>query len=172
MTTPPVTLAFDTLASPIGQIEIAVLDDHLVALDFADSRARMAALLTRRFGAFELKPARNPARICTKLRAYLAGDLAALDDIEVHAGGTAFQAQAWRALHEIPAGRTATYADQARKIGRPAAVRAVGAANARNPIAIVVPCHRVIGANGALTGYAGGIARKKWLLAHEARART
>ena len=172
MSTTPTTLAFDTLTSPIGQIEIAVLDDRLVALDFADYRARMEALLTRRFGAFELKPTRNPAGIGTKLRAYLKGDLAALDDIEVDAGGTPFQAQAWRALRKIPAGRTTTYADQARKIGRPAAVRAVGAANARNPIAIVVPCHRVIGANGTLTGYAGGIARKEWLLAHEGHRRT
>jgi methylated-DNA-[protein]-cysteine S-methyltransferase len=165
--TPSINLDFDSIDSPIGTIEYAVRDDRLIALDFADYRERMETLLARRFGAFTLNPKRNPGGIGSTLRAYLRGDLGALDAISVDAGGTPFQASAWQALRNIPAGRTATYAEQARRIGRPAAVRAVGTANGRNPIAIVVPCHRVIGANGTLTGYAGGLSRKQWLLAHE-----
>jgi methylated-DNA-[protein]-cysteine S-methyltransferase len=103
------------------------------------------------------------------LAAYMDGELAALDSLAVSTGGTTFQKQVWRALREIPTGTTTSYGELAKRIGRPSAVRAVGLANGANPIGIVVPCHRVIGANGSLTGYAGGLQRKRWLIAHEAR---
>ena len=101
------------------------------------------------------------------LQRYFAGELAAIDTLPVQTGGTAFQREVWRALREIPCGGTVSYAELAERIGRPTAVRAVGLANGSNPVGIVVPCHRVIGANGSLTGYGGGIERKRWLLEHE-----
>ena len=108
------------------------------------------------------------ARTRRALDAYFAGDLVALCTLPLHWTGTAFQRACWQALLRIAPGAPISYAEQARAIGRPGAARAVGGANALNPIAIVVPCHRVIGSNAALTGYAGGLARKRWLLAHEA----
>lgn len=102
-----------------------------------------------------------------QLAAYFAGDLMDFD-LEIDAAGTTFQKQVWKALTEIPYGQTASYIDIARKIGKPSASRAVGSANRCNPIAIVVPCHRVIGASGKLTGYAGGLDRKQKLLDLEA----
>jgi methylated-DNA-[protein]-cysteine S-methyltransferase len=90
----------------------------------------------------------------------------------VQTSGTPFQREVWRALRNIPCGTTVSYAKLAEQIGRPAAVRAVGLANGSNPVGVVVPCHRVIGANGSLTGYGGGIERKSWLLEHEASAPT
>ncbi|MEP7053460.1 MAG: methylated-DNA--[protein]-cysteine S-methyltransferase, partial [Pseudomonadota bacterium] len=104
------------------------------------------------------------------LESYFAGELAAIDQVETLTTGTDFQRDVWRALRSIPTGRTLSYGALASKIGRPAAVRAVGLANGANPIAIVVPCHRVIGANASLTGYGGGIERKRWLIEHESRA--
>ncbi|TLD72708.1 methylated-DNA--[protein]-cysteine S-methyltransferase [Phragmitibacter flavus] len=101
--------------------------------------------------------------------AYFAGELQTFDLEHAACMGTGFQQQVWKALAEIPYGSTISYAELARRIGNPAAVRAVGSANGRNPISIIVPCHRVIGANGSLTGYGGGLAAKKWLLEHEAR---
>ena len=108
-------------------------------------------------------------RALEQLREYFAGTRRLFDLPLDPAGGTPFQRRAWQALRAIPFGQTRSYGDQARAIGTPAAVRAVGAANARNPIGIVVPCHRVIGSDGKLTGYGGGLPAKKWLLAHEAR---
>ena len=102
-----------------------------------------------------------------RIEAYLAGDLHALDEIKVNPGGTEFQQTVWSALREIPAGTTQTYGQLAASIGRPSAPRAVGLANGQNPVSIVIPCHRLIGSNGALTGYAGGLDRKRWLLRHE-----
>ena len=101
------------------------------------------------------------------MEAYFAGNLAAIDEIRVETGGTPFQREVWAALRTIPAGTTLSYSALAVQIGRPKAVRAVGLANGANPISIVVPCHRVIGANNSLTGYGGGMQRKRWLLAHE-----
>jgi methylated-DNA-[protein]-cysteine S-methyltransferase len=105
------------------------------------------------------------------VRAYLAGSYGAIDGIPVDTGGTPFQRRVWSALRRIPAGQTLTYGALARRLGTPAASRAVGRAVSLNPVAIVVPCHRVIGADGRLTGYAGGLDRKRWLLAHERAAR-
>jgi methylated-DNA-[protein]-cysteine S-methyltransferase len=101
------------------------------------------------------------------VHAYFAGDLSAIERLAVVTGGTDFQREVWAALRRIPAGRTLSYGALATQLGRPKAVRAVGLANGANPIGIVVPCHRVIGADGSLTGYGGGLERKRWLLAHE-----
>jgi len=109
----------------------------------------------------------DPAGAVTSLNDYFRGTIGALDDIPVELKGTAFQQQVWGALRRIPAGATSSYAGLAREIGSPSAVRAVGAANGANPVAVIVPCHRVIGSNGSLTGYGGGLDRKRWLLQHE-----
>lgn len=108
-----------------------------------------------------------PAAIRRAISDYFAGDLAAIDTIPVATGGTSFQRDVWAALRTIRAGTTLSYGALARQLGHPKAVRATGMANGANPVAIVVPCHRVIGSDGTLTGYGGGINRKRWLLAHE-----
>ncbi|MBS0261428.1 MAG: methylated-DNA--[protein]-cysteine S-methyltransferase [Planctomycetes bacterium] len=104
--------------------------------------------------------------VCAQLAAYFAGELRRFD-LPLAPAGTPFQQTVWRALGDIPYGTTLSYGELARRIGQPQASRAVGRANGQNPISIIVPCHRVIGANGTLTGYGGGIARKRWLLEHE-----
>jgi methylated-DNA-[protein]-cysteine S-methyltransferase len=118
---------------------------------------------------FTLKPTANPHGLSEAISRYFAGELNAIDAIPVETGGTPFQREVWRALREIPCGATISYGQLAQRISRPAAVRAVGLANGPNPIAVIVPCHRVIGSNGSLTGYGGGIERKRWLLDHEKR---
>ena len=105
--------------------------------------------------------------IFISIKAYFEGQLNAIDSLPVECVGTPFQKRVWHALREIPCGRTVSYSELARRIGRPAAVRAVGLANGANPISVIVPCHRVIGVNGTLTGYGGGLERKRWLLSHE-----
>lgn len=164
-------LLFDRIAAPAGapfEALLVVVDGlHLCALDFAGYEQRMHRLLARRYPSYRLVETRNPQGAAACLEAYLAGDMRAVDAVPVKTGGTEFQAAAWQALREIAPGTTATYGEQAARIGRPAAVRAIGAANGQNPIAVVLPCHRVVGANGSLTGYAGGLAAKQWLLAHE-----
>lgn len=159
----------DRQATPIGDMLLAADETGVLrVLDWHDYEPRMRLLLRRQYGADpELVPGRLPPAIRDALDAYYAGDLAALRRIPVAAGGTAFQRGVWAALRDIPAGTTQTYGGLARRIGRAAAVRAVGAANGANPIGVVVPCHRVIGADGSLTGYGGGMARKQWLLRHE-----
>jgi methylated-DNA-[protein]-cysteine S-methyltransferase len=127
----------------------------------------MMTLLQCRYGSFRLSQATDPYGFSSRMRAYLAGDYRCLDAIPVSTGGTAFQQEVWSALRAIPAGTTMTYGELAARLGRPGAYRAVGGTNAVNPIAIVLPCHRVVGADAALTGYAGGIGRKQWLLKHE-----
>lgn len=153
MTSHESSIAIASVRSPVGEILFAADEKALLALEFADFEARLMAGLTARFGKFEAKRARDPLGIATRLRAYLAGDLGALAAIPVDPGGTPFQARVWRALRRIPAGSTRSYAQMARKLGQPAALRAVGHANGRNPISIVVPCYRLVGADGSLTGW-------------------
>jgi methylated-DNA-[protein]-cysteine S-methyltransferase len=160
-------LAVDRVASPAGPIVLVAHAAALVAVDFSEPEDRLRRLLRRRFGPVEPEPADDPLGASSALCAYLAGRLGALDALPVDAGGTAFQRQVWAALRTIPAGATWSYRRLAERIGRPAAVRAVGLANGANPVGIVVPCHRVIGTDGSLTGYGGGLPRKRWLLAHE-----
>ena len=160
-------LDYDEFESPIGRILFASDGNGTCALDYAGYESRMQGLLTRRFGAFEFRRGSDPCRLKRRLTSYFDGELCALDDTPVSLGGTAFQEQVWMALREIPAGHTRTYGELAARLGRAQAARAVGHANSLNPVAIIVPCHRVIGASSALTGYAGGLARKEWLLRHE-----
>ena len=155
----------DHLNTPIGRLALVVdTDGRLCVAGFTESHPRMTAELEE-----SLVPRTDPAGITSKLARYFSGELDALTGIALHQSGTPFQQEVWTALQQIPMGQTRSYSDLAKQIGRPKAVRAVGAANGANPIAIVVPCHRVIGANGTLTGYAGGLSRKRWLLAHESQ---
>jgi methylated-DNA-[protein]-cysteine S-methyltransferase len=160
-------LYLDTVDSPIGNILVIADENYLCALEFADYKARTVEFLSKRFGSFQLQPKQNPLAISERVQAYFQGDYTALDDIPVSTGGTDFQQQIWLALRTIPAGTVTTYGQLAAQLGKPTASRAIGLANSQNPIAIVLPCHRVIGANGQLTGYAGGLERKRWLLEHE-----
>lgn len=157
----------DEIATPIGAVLIVVADERLVALDFADCAARMHRLLAQRFGHVTLRSRRDPAGLGRRVRAYFADDVAALQAAPIALHGTSFQERAWQALRRIQPGAISTYAEQAASLGTPRSARAVGRANALNPIAIAVPCHRLVAANGSLTGYAGGLERKRWLLRHE-----
>jgi methylated-DNA-[protein]-cysteine S-methyltransferase len=168
----PEILSLDRLDSPIGTI-LVVHDasNRLRALDFSDYETRMRRLLRLHNGpegfGFQLDQRAAPAATRHALESYFAGELHAIDTIDVTTAGTPFQRSVWAALRTIRAGSTLSYGALARRIGRPNAVRAVGLANGANPIGIVVPCHRVIGSDASLTGYAGGVARKRWLLNHE-----
>jgi methylated-DNA-[protein]-cysteine S-methyltransferase len=157
--------------SPIGRIDVVFHDDRVVGVDFADHRARLHALMRRRFEDGDMVRATRPTPVMRQVRdlfaAYFDGDLDALRRIPVDLRGTDFQRQVWRQLQRIRPGLTVSYAELARRIHRPRSVRAVGAANGSNPLSLIVPCHRAIGSNGALTGYAGGLDRKRWLLEHE-----
>jgi methylated-DNA-[protein]-cysteine S-methyltransferase len=163
-------LVVDRIKTPIGELLIvADQNGNLRAIDWTDYEERMRRLLRLHYGAngFRLEPARNPNGLAQALKSYFSGEIAAIEVLPVQTGGTPFQRAVWNALRKIPCGATFSYAQLAEQIGRPTAVRAVGLANGSNPVGIVVPCHRVIGSNGSLTGYGGGIERKRWLLEHE-----
>jgi methylated-DNA-[protein]-cysteine S-methyltransferase len=163
-------LLIDHIKTPIGQLGIVADEDgFLRAVEWTEHEERMHRSFRLQYGAdgYALKKARDPAGMSGALRAYFDGELAAIDRLKVATGGTDFQKSVWKALRTIPCGETISYAALAERVGRPTAVRAVGHANGDNPISVVVPCHRVIGTNGSLTGYGGGIERKRWLLAHE-----
>ena len=165
-----VMLTLDRIETPVGTVLLVVDAEGAVrALDFAGYEDRMMRLLRRHYGDAPLTDGRAPEPVREAVAAYFAGDIAALDGLTVRTGGTEFQRAVWAALRDIPAGQTRTYGQLATAIGRPKAVRAAGLANGQNPVAVIVPCHRVIGANGTLTGFAGGLERKQWLLDHEAR---
>jgi methylated-DNA-[protein]-cysteine S-methyltransferase len=160
-------LLIDKFDSALGKILLVSDGERLCALDYADYEHRMMMLLRRHYAMFQLRKADDPQGFSTLLRAYLAGDIACINHILVNTGGTIFQQQVWSALRTIPPGTVFTYGELATQLGKPTAYRAVGMTNALNPIAIVVPCHRLVGADGTLTGYAGGLERKRWLLQHE-----
>ena len=166
-----IALLRDRLETPIGDIVIvADAEGRLRALEFTEHQHRTERFLPMRLGqTLEMaQPASDPFGFTSAMDAYFQGDLAAIEPLVVEAVGTPFQRKVWQALREIPAGECLAYSGLAARIGHPRAVRAVGAANGANAIAIVIPCHRVIGADGSLTGYGGGMERKRWLLAHEA----
>lgn len=167
-------LMVDQIDTPIGTLLI-VSDrlGNLRAVDWQEYESRRDRLLRIHYGdgRFTLKAASNPNGLSDALRRYFAGELSAIDQLPVQTWGTPFQRRVWRELRQIPCGTTVSYAQLAARIGQPNAVRAVGLANGANPVGIVVPCHRVIGSNGSLTGYGGGIERKRWLLNHEVKAR-
>lgn len=164
----PEKLIVGSLDTPIGTAVVAVDEkDVLRALFFEDFPARMHRCLRLHYSTLPIEQDAPPAFIRRALSAYFDGDNGALAGLAWATGGTAFQRKVWSALTEIPAGTTLSYGALAVKIGMPKAVRAVGLANGANPISIIVPCHRVIGADGSLTGYGGGLHRKQWLLTHE-----
>jgi len=165
------TLHSERFDTPTGRMLLVSDEQGLVhALDWEDHHERTERLLARyyRHVRLALREAVRESAAKRALLAYFSGRLDAIERLRVATSGSDFQNQVWSALRQIPSGQTLSYGALAKKIGRPAAVRAVGLANGSNPIAIVVPCHRVIGANASLTGYAGGIERKRWLLSHEA----
>ena len=169
----PLRLLTDRFDTPIGEmIIVADHDGNLRAVDWTDHTERLQNLLRLHYGSdgFTLQSTHNPRGLSDVMQSYFAGELASIDALPVQTAGTLFQREVWRALREIPLGTTVSYGKLAEQIGRPNAVRAVGLANGSNPVAVVVPCHRVIGSNGSLTGYGGGLNRKRWLLEHEAKA--
>jgi methylated-DNA-[protein]-cysteine S-methyltransferase len=162
------TFVLDRLQTPLG-VMLLVTDDRerLRALDWEDHEARMRRLLRLHYGPSGCTLVAGSSPVRASLGGYFAGDLRAIEGVRVETGGTPFQREVWAALRSIPAGDTLSYGALAVRIGRRAAVRAVGRANGANPVGIVVPCHRVIGADTSLTGYGGGLERKRWLLRHE-----
>lgn len=158
------------LISPIGDIRIAVRDGRLCGLTFDGAWRRVEESLRARFGGERERTARDPAGVVSALRDYFDGDVRAIEAVPVDLDGTPFRRKVWSALRRIPAGRTISYGELARSAGTPAAVRAAGTTCGANPVAIVVPCHRVVRSDGSLGGYGGGVAKKEWLLAHERSA--
>lgn len=160
----------DRTATPIGEGVIICDTKGAIRLFYWDDPThRWERALARRYGDVALKEKRGAFGHAAALRNYFDGDVSVLDTMPVALAGTAFQLRVWKALRGIPVGTTTSYGALAKRIGKPDAVRAAGLANGQNPVALIVPCHRVIGSNGALTGYGGGLARKRYLLEHEAR---
>lgn len=163
---PPETLTLDRIKTPIG-MALTVTDEAgvLRAFNWTDYEDAMQAWIARRYPRAERREGKGPLR--GAMDAYFGGEVRAFEAVAWHGEGTAFQQKVWQTLCGIPAGETISYAILAERIGKPTAMRAVGLANGSNPVALIVPCHRVIGANGSLTGYGGGLPRKRWLLEHE-----
>ncbi len=160
----------ESLPTPTGAMRLVTDDEgHVRALGWDDCADRLDRLLRLQYGEGRalVEPRAEASGARRALEAYFAGEISAIGWLKVKTGGTPFQRQVWSALRQIPAGRTASYSEIAARLGRRKAVRAVGMANNGNPVAIVVPCHRIIGADGALIGYGGGLERKLWLLRHE-----
>jgi len=160
----------DHFETPIGgMLLVADTEGNLRAIDWTEHEERTRSFLQLHYGinGFSLESSCNPGGLSKAIMNYFGGELHAIDSLPVQTAGTPFQQEVWQALRQIPCGSTISYAQLAVQIGRPKAVRAVGLANGSNPIPIVVPCHRVIGSDGSLTGYGGGMARKRWLLEHE-----
>ncbi|WP_318363060.1 methylated-DNA--[protein]-cysteine S-methyltransferase [Enterobacter sp.] len=164
------TLLEDKIATPLGPLWVMCDEQfRLRAVEWEEHSDRMEQLLGLhyRLEGYQRVSASNPGGLSQKLRDYFAGDLDVIDTLPTETAGTPFQREVWKALRAIPCGQVMHYGQLAAALGRAGAARAVGAANGSNPVSIVVPCHRVIGSNGMLTGYAGGVQRKEWLLRHE-----
>jgi len=178
-------LISETIATPLGELEIiADKQGNLRALEWMDYHPRLLKLLTQHYGpdfsadcpvkrkastkaGFTLQQQAVPVTLRQAIVDYFSGDLHSIENIAIATAGTEFQRSVWAMLRTIPCGEVMSYGEMASRLGNPGAARAVGLANGSNPISIVVPCHRVIGSNGTLTGYAGGVERKRWLLQHE-----
>ncbi len=159
-------IQIDTVESPIGPLAVAERAERLCLLHFGGDDDYVERTIERWYPG-EARARRPVAQVRAILARYFAGDCGVIDTVAVELNGTDFQKRVWQALRRIPSGATLSYAELARRVGEPAAVRAVGAANGANPVALIVPCHRVIGSDGSLTGYGGGLERKRWLLTHE-----
>ena len=164
----PLRLTVSDLSSPLGRIEVILDEGGIVrGLDFGSGLPRIRRRMERLYPGLFLRAGAAPSRVSEALEGYFEGEPGTLARLDCATAGTEFQERVWEALCEVPAGTTCAYQDLARRIGAPGASRAVGLANAMNPVGLIIPCHRVIGRSGALTGYAGGLDRKAWLLAHE-----
>lgn len=164
------TLLEDKIATPVGPLWILCDEQfRLRAVEWEEHSDRMEQLLEIHYHreGYQRRASDNPGGLSAQLRAYFDGDLAVIDTLPSETAGTPFQREVWKTLRSIPCGQVMHYGQLAEQLGRPGAARAVGAANGSNPVSIVVPCHRVIGRNGTMTGYAGGVQRKEWLLRHE-----
>lgn len=163
------TLDWTRLESPVGPLALFAEDGTLVACAFdpRESLDEVRPWLARKLGEHDIRSHRDPAGAVARLKRYFRGDVHAIDDQPITMYGTPFQERVWKGLLRIPAGTTLGYAAFAKRLGVPNAFRAVGAANGANPIAVFVPCHRVLAADGTLHGYGGGLDRKAWLLKHE-----
>jgi O-6-methylguanine DNA methyltransferase len=167
MTTEPNQIVQSSRPSPIGELNLFTCNDKVVAIEFAD-QGRTIGILGRHLRSVAIVTGPAPGSLRAALEEYFdCGDCSGFDDLTLSPLGTPFQRLVWARLQRVSPGATISYSDLARSIGRPRAARAVGLANGHNPIPIIIPCHRVIGANGALTGYGGGLDRKAWLLEHE-----
>jgi methylated-DNA-[protein]-cysteine S-methyltransferase len=161
------TIETAEIRTPIGRVILVAHQGRLCGVGLGREPEWVRGVVERRFGEVEWVPGDDPAGAASALERYFSGELRAPDSIPVDPGGTPFQRRVWSALRDIPAGQTCSYSYVARTVGAPKAVRAVGAANGANPVAIVIPCHRVVGADGDLVGYGGGLDLKRWLLVHE-----
>lgn len=157
----------ETIATPLGRILLVSHGSLVCSLDFDGFQTRLKRLLNRRFGSYRLMPHPDSSKSLELIGSYFKGDLNALSKMSLDSRGTPFQESVWNALTQIPVGTTCTYKEIAESIDKPRACRAVGMANRSNPIALALPCHRVIGADGNLGGYAGGVDKKSWLIQHE-----
>ena len=165
---PPEALTLDRLTTPIGTALLVTVERGVLrAFNWTEFEPAMRAWIGRHYPRATLSEGRAPPPVRGPFEAYFRGEANALETVPWQASGTPFQLKVWEALCSIPAGETLSYAGLAHRIGRPTAVRAVGHANGANPVAVVVPCHRVIGTDGSLTGYGGSLPRKRWLLEHE-----
>ncbi len=163
-------LLLHKVESPLGQILlVSDTEGRVRALDFEDYTPRLHRLLLKHYGDYVLMESDGDSAATEPLRRYFSGELNALTEVPVATNGSAFQQQVWAALRKIPCGTTSAYGELASQLGLNGhhMARAVGVANGLNPIAIIVPCHRVIGKGGDLRGFAGGLHRKEWLLTHE-----
>jgi methylated-DNA-[protein]-cysteine S-methyltransferase len=160
-------IGLKTIDSPVGRLTLAAHGARICLVHFGADGADVRASLEKWYPGAALEPCADPGGAVSVLQRYFDGDLGSLDEVAVELYGTPFQKRVWMALRGVSAGTTTSYSELAARVGSPAAVRAVGAANGANPVAIVLPCHRIIGSNGSLTGYGGGLERKRWLLQHE-----
>ena len=168
---PPETFGLDRIETPVGiALLVTDADGALRALDWEDYEPRMKELLRLHYGSVVLQDRSSPGDTRAALSGYFGGDLDRLTTIKWRVAGTPFQRKVWTALAKIPPGTTMSYGALAAQLDAPKAMRAVGHANGSNPISVVLPCHRLIGANGSLIKYGGGLERKRWLLAHEGAA--
>jgi methylated-DNA-[protein]-cysteine S-methyltransferase len=165
---PGVIVSTWIVPSPLGDLVVAAHEAGVCVLEFRSEWPRAKARLGRLQPGLRLEPGGDPCRATASVTAYFDGALDAFDRLPLDPHGTPFDLRVWRELRAIPPGRTISYRDLADRLSCRSGYRAVGAASGRNPLAIAVPCHRVVGADGGLRGYAGGLARKSWLLAHEA----
>ncbi len=162
------TFNLDRMSTPIGTaLLVTDASGVLRALDWEEYELRMRDLLRLQYGVVVLLDARAPGELSSALTGYFKGNIDRLETIKWRVEGTPFQRKVWTALPNIPAGTTMSYGALAAKLNVPKAMRAVGHANGSNPISVVVPCHRLIGADGRLVKYGGGLERKRWLLEHE-----